>query len=73
MTSAMPTPTKKTMGSLSPFLSIPALLVWEALRPVLLTGALAITVGVYALMLHLASRLLGERREQIIEALKTVR
>ncbi len=56
---------------IGPFLSIPLLLGWDALQPVLLAVLLAGVIGVYTVTLRPASRLMGNRRERIIDALKS--
>ncbi len=60
-----------TVLLIGPFLSIPLLLGWEALQPVLLAAVLAGVIGIYILTLRPASRLMGTRRERIIDALKS--
>jgi cobalamin biosynthesis protein CobD/CbiB len=60
-----------TVLLIGPFLSVPMLLGWSALQPVLLAALLAAVIGVYTVTLRPASRLLGHRRERIIEALKS--
>ena len=58
---------------LGPLLSVPMLLGLRALQPVLLAGACAVTVGLYLMTLRYATRLFGQRRDQLIDSLKTVR
>jgi len=58
---------------LGPFLSIPMLLGLHALQPVLLAGVCAATTGLYRMTLRHATQLLDQRRDQMIDSLKTVR
>lgn len=58
---------------IGPLLSIPLLLGWSAVQPVLLAALLAGAVGLYAVTSKQAARLFEDRREQIVEALKSVR
>jgi hypothetical protein len=57
-----------------PLLTLPVLLGWPAaVRPILLTALLGGAVVVYGWVLGQAARLLEERREQIVETLRSVR
>jgi len=58
---------------LGPFVSIPVLLGLSALQPLLLAALAAAMVVVYRLTLTYAARLLAERRDHLIDSLKTVR
>jgi hypothetical protein len=58
---------------IGPLLSLPMLLGWPLVQPVLLAAFLAVSIGAYAWSLRPAARLLESRREQIMEALKSVR
>jgi ABC-2 type transport system permease protein len=60
-----------TVLLIGPFLSVPLLLGWNAVQPVLLAALLAGLIGAYAVTLRAASLLLGSRRERIIDALKS--
>jgi hypothetical protein len=58
---------------IGPLLSLPMLFGWAVVQPVLLAALLAGAVGVYAVTSKQAARLFEARREQMVEALKSVR
>lgn len=60
------------MAVILPFLSIPLLLGWNAAQPVLLALLAGVMVGVYSFSLGHASRLMANRRDRIVDALKSV-
>ena len=62
--------TTLVLGSL---LTLPAVFGWPALAPLLLAAALAVLLGVYVVALGLAARLFEERKERVIEALRSAR
>ena len=58
---------------LGPFLSVPVLLGMPLLQPLLLAALALATAAVYRTTVGYAAGLLGERRDRVIEALKSVR
>jgi len=52
-----------------PFISVPMLLGWGFLQPVALAALLVLLVFFYRLSLGMAGRLMGDRREKLIETL----
>jgi len=58
---------------IGPLLSLPMLFGWSAVQPVLLAALLAGAVGLYTVTSKQAARLFENRRERIVEALKSVR
>lgn len=58
---------------IGPFLSIPILLGWTWLQPLAMLVLLAGLSGIHLVSLNMTARLLDERRERILEALKSAR
>ena len=62
-----------TTLAIAPFLIVPLMVGWDAMQPVFLLILVALASGAYLLTLGIAARMMVNRRERLIEALKSAR